>query len=41
MYRAEEKKDKVTIRKELIRVKSKLAIDPKFKKLVYIRYADD
>lgn len=41
MYRAKEKKDKVTIRKKLINVKSKLAIDPKFKKLVYIRYAED
>lgn len=41
MYRAKDIQEKVMIRKEMLKFKSKLAVDPSFKKLVYIRYADD
>jgi group II intron reverse transcriptase/maturase len=41
MWRAKTIEDKRRIRKELIAIKSKLAIDPNFKRLSYVRYADD
>lgn len=41
MNRANNLQDKVRLRKEMLKVKSKLAVDPSFKKLVYVRYADD
>lgn len=33
--------EKISIQKPLTKINSKLDIDPKFKKLEYIRYADD
>lgn len=39
--RAKTVKEKVAIHKLLHRIPSKLEIDPKFKKMEYIRYADD
>ena len=41
MYRAQSLDEKIKIRKSMLQIKSKLALDPKFKKIVYIRYADD
>nr|AYE93218.1 hypothetical protein C0995_000097 [Termitomyces sp.]AYE93275.1 hypothetical protein C0995_000035 [Termitomyces sp.] len=39
--RAKTVREKLAIQKNLIKIPSKLDIDPKFKKLEYIRYADD
>jgi retron-type reverse transcriptase len=33
--------EKVKLHKEMLKIPSKAAIDTKFKKLVYVRYADD
>lgn len=41
MYKAKTIREKTQIRKRMLLVKSKSAIDPQFKKLVYVRYADD
>ena len=41
MYRADNVNDKMSIRKKMILVRSKRAVDPFFKKLSYVRYADD
>lgn len=40
-YRAKTIEEKRSIHKELLKIPSKLLIDPNFKKLEYIRYADD
>ena len=39
--RAKSFEDKLILHKELLKTPSKLDIDPNFKKLEYIRYADD
>jgi len=39
--RAKTTEEKISIQKLLMQIPSKLDIDPKFKKLEYIRYADD
>ena len=41
MYRADNVNDKMSIRKKMLLVRSKRAVDPFFKKLSYVRYADD
>ena len=41
MRRAKSTEEKKLLRKKLLTVRSKLAIDPKFRKLSYVRYADD
>lgn len=41
MYKANSIEEKITIRRQLLKVRSKKAIDPKFKRLVFVRYADD
>ncbi len=41
MNRAKTTTEKVAIRKAMMQKKSKLAVDPHFKKLTYVRYADD
>ena len=33
--------ERVNLHKEMLKIPSKASIDPKFKKLVYVRYADD
>ena len=39
--RAKTVEEKVMLHKELLKIPSKLYIDPNFKKLEYVRYADD
>lgn len=39
--RAKSQEDKLRLHKELLKTSSKLDIDPYFKKLEYVRYADD
>lgn len=41
MHKANNIEEKIAIRKRLLKVRSKKAIDPKFKRLIFVRYADD
>nr|UED14394.1 hypothetical protein [Ophiocordyceps sp.] len=41
MFRSKILEEKIELRKKMLKITSKMPIDPNFKKIVYVRYADD